>query len=686
MSKLPISNTTRTNQGSPPIKNRKALNNITQVINSPTFSKHSTLNKDLANRRSLKIESKNQRIPQTSIPTGSFISEAMQTARKYSLAASKLESKRTEKSNRQSNIFDSSSLTDPAALKKQQQMEERFEKYVGVQRQKLEELNRQIRESKEKVEELTRLKNGLTRNAIDLKSKIDDSEVNVINMDHKIEMLEKSVEKTINHEEQMNTIRLKEQQNILIRELDEFEGMLNQELQNAVDYKDDESVNEIAKLNEESNHLSHMLSSLNQATKERLNKEVDHLEKELTKIVAAEEAKGDELAKIFESKSTDLEGFKAKVDAVKSEVRKVKDEREELSGRIRNQLEFQSSYDDKLTEVQRRIQDLTIQNSDIDDELRKVTQECETVTTQYNESLHKIDKEKKLRRRIENTIQELNGKLRVYTRILNHDSDEKIPFKINQQDDDQRQNLTIGETYHTFDKVFDAGLSDPEISDEIVCLSENNLNGANVSIVVTGFEETTLIHDLLKATMKNLIQREEKYKPKHWCFNYTIQYLSITTEGVVDLLSGDKSSIKLENRSIQTDAQTISSIEEIKDIEVPNDASTLIKITVSGSNLQKSIIASTYLMNLSQIKSSDLILHAVTKIRENKFSSTEFSQSPMYQLIHFLYSNTKALTLVNLSNSADNVRENEKLLELATFVHQTDSISVKRVYNAPPSK
>lgn len=680
MSKLPVSNT-RVSHGSPPVKNRKALSNITEVINSPTFSKHSTLNKEISNRPTLKIETRKQNLPKTSIPSGNFSLETMQKVRSFSLAASKLESKTKGRSSSQSNVFDTSSMRDPAAIKKQQEMEERFEKYVEVQRQKLEELNRQTKESNEKLEELTRSKNTLTRTAIDFKSKIADAEVNIINMDHKLELLEKSVEKTITHEEQMNTVRLKEEQNILIRELDEFKGMLNQELQHAQVYKDDESTKEISKLEEESNHLSLTLNSLEQATKERLNKEVELLEKELEKIVVMEESKGEALAKQFEEKTISFDELKSKVEGVLSKVDIVKSERKALELEAQEQLDSQSTYKNRLAELERQIQETMSQNDEFDAELHMVTQECESVTSQYEEAHSKIEKEKKLRRRIENSIQELQNKLRVYTRVLDHGADDHLSFKINQQDDEERQNLTIGEQYYIFDKVFSPEFNDDEISDEIVCLTENNLNGANVSIVMTGHEENILIHQLLKTTMINLNQREEKYKHKQWNFSYSIQYLSITTQGVVDLISGEASSIRLENRRIQTDCKSVTSLEEVKDINPPTDASTLILIDVCGSNPHKKFHASTYLMNLSTIKSSDLILHAVTKVREGKFSSSEFSESPIYQLIHFLYSNTKVLTLVNLSNSVSNLEENENLLNLASFIHQTNSTPVNRVYS-----
>lgn len=627
-----------------------------------------------------------RRVPKTSIPTNipsrNISSETMTKVRNLTIAGLELQNNRKpEKPNKQNSIFESSSLRDPAAIRKQEEMDERLEKMVDIQRRKLDELNRRIKEFKEKHEELSRSKISLQRNAIDLKSKIDDAEVNSINVVHKIEVLEKSVEKNIAHEEQMNTVKLKEQQNILIRELDELKGMLNQELQNAQMYKDDQSADEIKKLEEEVNHLSLTLTSLRQGTKERLDKERENLEKELQKVVALEEAKGEELAKKFEEKSNELEGLKSQLDNLESQIAAIQTERAELTKKTEKQLEFQSTYDEKFNSLEQEIKELALQNKAIDAELADVTQESTKVSALYDESHNKLDKEKMLRRRIENSIQELNNKLRVYIRVLETDSSEKLALEFNKPNEDQKQNLTLNDSYFTFDKVFSNELNDQIISDEIVCLTENNLNGANVSIIVAGYEDETLVHELLRTTIHNLKQREDKYKPKQWEFNYKIQYLSITTEGVVDLVAKTPTSVKIENRTIQTNAKAIESLDNLRDLETPRNASTLIKITVSGSNPQKSFTASTYLMNLSQIKSSDLILHAVTKVRDNKFSTSEFSESPMHQLIHFLYSNTKSLTLFNLTNDSSQLEEDRKLLDLATLVNQTDSIPVKRVYS-----
>lgn len=676
MSKLPLPNT-RSYQGSPPIKNRKALSNISGIINSPTHSKHSSLDKEITNR---KMEAR--RVPKTNIPSRNISSETMTKVRNLTIAGLELKNTRKiEKPNRQSSIFDPNSLRDPAAIRKQEEMDERLEKMVDVQRRKLDELTRKIKDFKDKHEELSRSKISLQRNAIDLQSKIDDAEVNSINMDHKIEVLEKSVEKNIAHEEQMNTVKLKEQQNILIRELDELKEMLNQELQNAQMYKDDQSVEEIGKLEEQTKHLSLTLSSLKQGTKERLSKERENLEKELEKVVAAEEVKGEELAKKFEEKSNELEQLKSQLNSLESQISTIQTEKTELARQTEEQLTFQSSFDDKFNSLEKQIQELTLQNATADSELTDAKQESDKATALYNESKNKLEKEKKLRRRIENSIQELNNKLRVYTRVLDADLSDKLLLEFNKSNEDQKQNLTINDSYFTFDKVFSTDFDDQAVSDEIVCLTENNLNGANVSIIVAGYEEESLIYELLRTTIQNLKQREDKYKPKQWEFNYNVQYLSITTEGVVDLIDKKPTTIKLENRAIQTQAKAVESIDQVNNLEPPNNASTLIKMTVSGSNPQKSFVASTYLLNLSQIKSSDLILHAVTKVRENKFSTSEFAESPMYQLIHFLYSNTKSLTLFNLSNDGSQIEENKKLLELATLVNQTDSIPVKRVYS-----
>ncbi|CCH41114.1 Kinesin-3 [Wickerhamomyces ciferrii] len=686
MSNIPLSN--KNLSGSPPIKNRKAFNNITkEVNNSPKYSNHTNIERNSSKRTSMRLGT----LRKTSIPTN-INAETMSKMKSLSQAGMNFEaSKRTNiKSSRQSNIFDSSSalsgsLNDPLSIRRQQEALEKNERHANSLRGQIEEKSRQIQEINEIIKDLTRSRNSLVRHAIDIKSKIDDAEISIINIDHKIEALERSVQKDILHEEQMNTIRIKEQQNILIRELDEFKAILEEQLQHAHSYRDDESKAEIAKLEEESVQLSNTLNSLNEGTQDRLRKEKEVLDKELEKILAAEEARCEDITKAFEEKSVKLQSSQEILNDLNSKLSNVKSKKQDLIERIDEQTKIQENYNDKFSELEKQLRELKLKHDIVDEELAGVTEVHDLATASYNESYNKIDKESKLRRRIQNTIQDLNNKLRVYARVLPSSNDQSN-FQISPACGEEKQSIsTKTNSTYLFDKIFNNDFLENDICDEIVCLNENNLNGANVSVLFTGFEESLLFDELSQKTLDALIQREEKYKSKNWYFEYGFKFLSITTNGVFDLVTGKESNLKLENRTIHTDAESVKS-SNLKLAETSSDASILIILTVNGTNGTKSFTSHSYSMNLSHIESSDLILHAVSKIRENKFSSSEFTESPMYQLVHFLYSNTKSLTFINLVNDENKSDENKKLLELASFVNETDAIPIKRVYNTPLQK
>lgn len=697
-SRLPVPSLRYTHD-SPPVKTRKALEEVTGTVNqSPTFSKtlNTSANSNPISAKKIQsmpnslphtqntgipaprmLELPKQRRPKAMVTSASLQSStARQSLRAFSDANSKVPSSSKLAVHSRTGVRSTSlGMQDPEVLKRQFKNQENLMKMISVQRERVDHTEKLIAESKKKSDELEKRRYDIQRSISTFKTKISDAEVSLINVDHKLGMAKHAAVKERHHEEQMLTLKLKEDQNAMLRELDEFKAMMDQELEKARMYHDDESNKEIEALQSKLNVVSKDIGALRRANDKEYGAEKDKLEKELNYLIYEEEKKGEASTKKYETTAQELSDLTESFEKTKMDVVTLESLNETLRDQIKHKEEIVSTSKSMTADLISQIEQLKKDNELIDGEVDQATEDAAAVDQKYQMSVTKMHKEKLFRQRIENSIDGMVGKLRVYARVLPTDASVLNISAV--EEDPGVAVLSHGDETYFFNKVFSPQLSNHEISSESCSLVENALNGCNVSIIMSGSEDDTLTPVLLRQCLAALREREERYISKSWAFEYGIQITCITPNGVSDAMTSESSEIKLENRSVNSTASSTSP-DNIPKFQTEENSSTLIKITITAKSPHKSFTSSIYILNLTRIESFDLIHNTTTKVSQNKFSTTEFEHS-MYQLVHSLYSNTKVVTLVNIDDAESD--ENKKWLELTKFVSSVNSVPVKRVYS-----
>jgi chromosome segregation ATPase len=665
-SKLPVPQS-RLIHDSPPVKNRKALNELTEMINySPKYSaKASTIPSSIPlPKLDIKKTRKPQRtsIPQPSQPIQSVQISAQVKERMRSLSEAH-SGLRLRDSKPRIGRFSTSSFQDPSAAKKDTVMEDRILKLIEVEKDKLHEFDKKINQAKRQNENFEKMKITLMRDVSHFKTQISDTEVGIINMEHKIESAAEKVRREKTHDEQMFTLKLKEVQNQMVRELDDFKVMMEQELANARNYKDNESQQEIVKLETELEELRKQADALRKLHENKLSRERALMEEKMEKVIQNEEMKGGELMKEYEAKLEKLAKLNHELDEVQTENESIICEIKKLDSEISEQKNIGDAISKSAEKLTTQISKLKLEQSELDRHLTELTTQSHEIDNIYEDSSNRLKKERHFRRRIENSIEDLLGKHRVYLTIPDDSHIEENDV------DPSCELLNWNGLLYQFNKIFKT--SDEFKFEEICSVAEYIFNGCNVSFILSG-DDSTLTSSMLEQCHKLLHDRESRYLTKGWKFDYSMQGVNITPKGVFDIYTSQPCGIKVENRSI-TSTSLSRPLETSFELSSEQDSSTLIKLTLDAQSTTRSYTSHVYFLDLSHIQSLPLIQKAISKIQLNKYGSTEFD-NPMYQLIHQLYANTKIVTLLNMDEL------NGQWLELGEVIRSVDVVPVKRVY------
>lgn len=677
-SKLPVPQ--RREHDSPPVKNRKALNELTEMINhSPKYAaKAASESPQNASFVMPKLEmSRTRKLPVAQHHQKSGIVQPMQIPPQMKERMRSLSEQhsglRLRDTKPRTGRFSSLGTTNTQELSMKHggvSVEERLLKLATVEREKLFELEKKIRAARGTSDEIEKIKSTLMKGISKLKSEIGSTEVGIINIEDKLESTRLIVQKEKIHDEQMCTLKLKEIQNQLLREQDEFKAMMEQELANARDYKDEQSQQEIVTLEFELKEITREVELIRTKHEEKLTKEKLVMEEEMNKLIKMEEHTGEELSKHYETKMSTLNKMNEELDGVQANIDDITNEVKKIDEELQLQRDAQSGVTDAVDKLLAQISGVKEESSILEDELSMITQEANEVDQRYKDSLDRLRKERHFRRRIENSIEDIQGKHRVYV---------VVPEKCQVKEIDHNpslQQLIHDDATYEFNKIFHA--SDELICEETCSLMESVFTGCNVSFIITGGDDSDVLSNLMKQSKQLISERQQKWIQRGWSFDYSVQSVKITERGVFDLLDDSPCEIKLENRSVvsRSPSRPFDDVIKFYTSDPSNlDSSTLIKMCITATSKQKSFTSFAYFLDLSHIESSPLIRQSVTKIELLKCGTMEF-ENPMYQLVHQLYANTKIITMINLSESLD-----VNWLNLGRFIQQVDVVPVKRVYS-----
>lgn len=683
MSKVPVPRS-RLAHDSPPVKSRKALDEVTEKINhSPKFRRkldRSEAEDEDGDEGEMtgavhKMEiQKTRRVHRTSgIPmlhSSQLPQQIKDRVRSLSEASSGLKLRDREPNTSRFALVSTQTHQSkrPWAMR-DSNLELRLNKLVQVEQEKIRELDKKIKDARHQNEGCEKQKTCLMRNISRLKTEISNTEVGIINIDEKMESMKLVMEKEKAHEEHMVTLKLKEAQNQMLRELDEFKSMMEQELQTVKDYKDEESQAEIVKLKRELDEISDKASHLRQERENRIQQERESLQLKLDDVVTTEQKKGEQITQRIEDKMTLFTEQNEELGKVQEAIKSITDRIKSIESENAYQMDIRSNFTQSHDELISKINTLQVESDSVDSKLATITQQKNDVHKEYQNALQKLCKERHFRRKIENSIEDMVGKHRVYVQVPTGSHVEDV------ETDPSLQQLVLDDgSYYQFNKVFIKG--DELMCQETCSLMENLFNGCNVSLLLIGDDDNT--SNLLGSMVNNcwdLIQDvEHKFKQRGWNFDYSVQSVNVDPNGVFDLFDSSPCAVKVENRSVMMSTEP-REFTKVRETCNDPDSSTLMKLTLKSRKGERNISSNAYFLDLTRIDALPLVSKAIDKVQLLRFGTLEF-ENPMYQLVHQLYSNTKVITMINV----DRV-DNEKWLDLGQYVQTVDVVPVNRVYS-----
>lgn len=680
MSKVPVPRS-RLAHDSPPVKSRKALDEVTEKINhSPKFRRKLDKSEEEEDREEVtgivpRMEiQKTRRVHRTSgIPmlhSSQLPQQIKDRVRSLSEASSGLKLRdREPNTSRFTLVSMQSHQSKRPWATRDPNLELRLNKLVQVEQEKIRELDKKIKEARHENEGCEKRKSCLMRNISRLKTEISNIEVGIINIDEKMESMKLVMEKEKAHEEHMVTLKLKEAQNQMLRELDEFKSMMEQELQTVKDYKDEKSQNEIVELKRQLDELSDKASHLKQARENRIQKERESLQLKLDDVVTTEQKKGEHITRLIEDKMTLFSEQNEELGKVQDAIKSISDRIRSIESENAHQMDIQSNFTQTHEELISKINTLQVESGSVDSKLATITQQKNDVHMEYQNALQKLRKERHFRRKIENSIEDMVGKHRVYVQVPTGSHVEDV------ETDPSLQQLVLDDgSYYQFNKVFIK--NDEMMCQETCSLMENLFNGCNVSLLLMGNDDNTsnLLGSMVNSCWDLIHDVEHRFKQRGWNFDCSVQSVKVDPNGVFDLFDSSPCAVKVENRSV---IMSTKSKEFTKVHELCNDSnsSILMKLTLKSNKGERTITSNAYFLDLTRIDALPLVSKAIDKVQLLKFGTLEF-ESPMYQLVHQLYSNTKVITMINV----DRV-DNEKWLDLGQYVQTVDVVPVNRVYS-----
>lgn len=544
---------------------------------------------------------------------------------------------------RKANSATISMQQDPEALKIRKEIERKLTKMVELEQDRLNDLESDLKEAKT---DSMRLSSKITNLEAAIRTSKNQNDVNistVATLEDKLHLENQKINSTKIHEAKMSTFKIQEEQNIIIRELDDMKMLLEEELRHAQDYRDQESEKEMVKMEEEIVQLKHALKILDESNQERLKANKEQLEIQFQDYIKEQELKNEQLTKNYDLKTNELEKMKIKLDQVKSQLKelktsvlRIKDELKEIDYLKQNSMSIESHL---LQEIER----LKLEQSVKLTQLEQATNSHSSADVEYKRTVQRYTKEQTIRRKIENSIEELESKLRVYVRILSHGNKSSggntISFDFD-HDLHQTLQLSQGETF-TVNHVIASHCSNHDTYKEVeIFLKKNVSNAINVSLVLVGIEEDYFMEDLLDDIKNGLLDSEDS-------FQYQLE-----------------------------------SFGELKTL--------LIKFTKNGKQYQTRL----NILNLtcsSKLKGKSFeqieLLHNTLEL----IQSCQYSENPQFtpmmsleEILLHVYSTSKCLTLLSIKEQQQEEEQdtelNKRIMGVSRLIANVDALPLKRMY------
>lgn len=490
------------------------------------------------------------------------------------------------------------------------------------------------------INELKKQNKKLSHQMSDLSSIIKSNK-------RKFDYLEDSIMKNVLNKEKLMNIKLQEFTNKLNAEFDEIKFQLQDELAVARAFKDEDILQTISNLTKTRHNLQHELENVINNNQDRVKAESKELESQLAVYLQSKLDQSDASSQLFEQKQNELNQINQNIDLLNKEIDAYKQKNYSLQESIEDINSSGNHFSTLKVELSNKITSFQQNLLAVDQEKDNYTKKHEEIDHIYQEIKAKVQKQRKTKQVLENSIMEYENTFRFYTIIPNHLVTSQDSFSLN------------GIPFN-FNKCFSHDISNEELISEYSCFTNSSLLGSDRSIIFSGKISNKLVIDTIISTFKDL-STSSQLKPG-WEFNFSIKAIEIEGNDVYDIFD----SLRLIHCKPFNTPNSLGSQTMIID-DAENFESIMQTINVT-ENRSKCYIMKIIASNESKNIESNLLFVDFSKCPMNEqgklIKSTEISSSTIMSSIYNYCKSTKCLFV----SKVDDDKESQELLSSLKFV------------------
>lgn len=479
------------------------------------------------------------------------------------------------------------------------------------------------------IQSLRQQSNTLETELLDLKrelkrvnQKVSITQATIANEKKKFDYFEEIIMKNVQHKEKLVNIQLEQLSNELNGSLDEIEFEMKQELTTAKSYKDEEVDGKLIKLRNKLDSIKSQLEETKNRKIQVLKHELSQLDKDLDVHLSDKTKETKQLTKQFEIKQENVKAIKSRCEDSVG----IRKERLEQINNLQNKLK---SYEQQIQKFETtksqfisKQQTIELYSSSVNEMKSQLDEQLQLVKQSHDISKQKYMKQKSQQKMLENSIMDLEGKLRVFIRTSKLEYDLSSLYASKVMDD----------------------WSDEEAIDSYSLMIENTLlKNLDCSIIFSGITSPSFLRKAMGYNFNALLLRSQEFDLEKTSYSFSVS--SSTNE---------------------CQLTTISELNKFLEC-IPQDSEDAVTLHITANLLQSYFKSSITYVDLTLLP----ILRQGNVLREPLLPSyNPSSANELVKCLHNLYNNTKFLNFTTISSSIENHRS---MIEVCELIHSIDS-------------
>ncbi|CAH2353993.1 hypothetical protein CLIB1423_13S03554 [[Candida] railenensis] len=469
----------------------------------------------------------------------------------------------------------------------------------------------------------------LKREMKKLSKQISTTQLSIVSKNKEFEILEDQIMKNVHHKEKLVNIQIEQLSNNLRDSLEELEFQMQEEKKVARNFKEQGTVEQIQRLNRDCEALQIQLDETAKRKQQVIKQELGELDRKLDNFLKEKTAKSKELGEKYDSNQKILEeevlakhkNLEQQVKEKETELTRIKESRSNIETKIENYSSIKQLLNSKKDQVMHTLSTVLNKREEWESKMNRVRKS-------HGESLDRYLNQENNKRKLENSIWDYEGKLRVFV----SESDDKHNSLLNS---------------FSFNKVFKSD-QNSLIIDYVTSVVDCILLGNDCSVIISGAGQPNALENTIKQNYNAIKKKSEAILG--WSFNFQLSE---------NMSYSDSHSLPCHTDSIEQLLQSSSS----------NCYTLLVNAHDSSGATFKAAVFYLDITSLPYLRQCNILREPLLPSFQGN-NSVPSSTLPQTKLVSFMYKKTKFLNISSMPEEEENVKQ---IVEVCDMLNNTDS-------------